>query len=288
MLVHIKKLLDYANRRHCAIGAFNVNNLEILQAVLRGAEKMKSPVIIQTSPSAIKYAGLKELSSLIRVSADNVKIPVALHLDHGHDFELARDCINAGYSSVMIDGSTLPFEQNIALTKKVVNYAHAKEVFVQGELGRLEGSEDWLKSEDSEAFLTEPQEAVDFVFATGVDTLAVAIGNYHGVEKLTEHKILKLDFARLKEIKKQVKVPLVLHGASGFKFISIKKAIYYGIRIINIDSELRYSFALAEKAFWAKNKNIFDPREILAPATRQMQKTVERKIRNFGSGSFKL
>jgi len=287
MLVHIKKIVEYAIRKKCAVGAFNVNNLEILQAVLRGAEKMGSPVIVQTTPGAIKYAGLKELSALIRVAAENATVPVALHLDHGQDFELARDCINVGYSSVMIDGSNLPMSKNIALTKKVVEYGHAKGVWVQGELGRLEGSEDWLKSSSAEAFLTDPEQALDFVKQTGVNTFAVAIGNYHGVEKLIQKDELNLDIKRLIEINKKVAVPLVLHGASGFKSAIIKKAIKNGIRIVNIDSELRHSFAMAEKAFWSKNKNVFDPRLILKPAIKKMQKTVEKKIKIFGvSGSF--
>ena len=283
MLVHIKKIIKKAERGGYAVGAFNVNNLEIIAAVLNAAEKLKSPVIIQTTEGAINYAGLEELVALVKAAASDLKIPVALHLDHGHDFELIKKCIEYGYSSVMIDASDKPFKKNIALVKKVVNYAHKRQVWVQAELGRLEGSEDWIKVGQKEVYLTEPEEAKDFVKQTGIDTFAPAIGNYHGVKKIINKKILKLDLKRLEKIDKLVKVPLVLHGASGFPDNQIKRAVNAGVRVINIDSELRISFTKAERKFLKLHKDVYDPRKILSPAIKAMQRTVEKKFRVLGS-----
>ena len=282
MLVHIKKIIADAEKRGYAVGAFNVNNLEAVQAVLRAAEKLKSPVVIQTTEGAIKYAGLNELFAIVKAAAAEVSVPVALHLDHGHDFELIKKCVQIGYSSVMIDGSALPYKENVAITRRVVKYAHAHKVFVQAELGRLQGLEDWLKTGANQAFLTEPEEAERFVAETKVDAFAVAIGNYHGVEKVLKNKPLKLDLKRLEKIDKLVKAPLVLHGASGFPAGQLKRAIKAGVRVINIDSDLRIAFVQAEKKFLRENTNEYDPRHVLAPATEAMQKMVEGKMKIFG------
>lgn len=283
MLVHVKEIIKKAVAGKYAVGAFNINNLEILQAVLRAAEKMHSPVIIQTTEGAIKYAGLDELAAMIKASAENAKVPMALHVDHGKNFNLIKKCVQAGYSSVMIDASDKPLSENIRLTRHVVQYCHKKNVFVQAELGRLEGSEDWLKVNDNEGFLTDPTQAKEFVEQTKIDFFAPAVGNYHGVLKLINKKRLRLDLKRLAEIAKMVKIPLVLHGASGFPCAQIKRAIALGVRVINIDSELRVSFARAERKFLSENKDVYDPRKILSPAVAAMQKVVEKKIRVFGS-----
>ncbi|MBI5077547.1 class II fructose-bisphosphate aldolase family protein [Candidatus Falkowbacteria bacterium] len=283
MLVHIKKIIQAAVKGKYAVGAFNVNNLEIIQAVCRAAEKMKSAAIIQTTEGAIRYAGLDELFALIKAAAEKVSVPIAIHLDHGHDFDLIKKCVEMGYSSVMIDGSARPFAANVRLTKNVVKFARPKGVWVQGELGRLEGAEDWIKTGKGEAFLTEPEEAVRFVRQTAVDTLAVAIGNYHGVEKIVEKKRLRLNLRQLEKISRLIKIPLVLHGASGFSANQIKAAIKLGIRVVNIDSELRVSFATAERKFLSENKKEYDPRKILGPAIAEMQEVVERKMKIFGS-----
>jgi len=283
MLVHIKKIIADAEKGGYAVGAFNVNNLEAVQAVLRAAEKLKSPVIIQTTEGAIKYAGLRELFAIVKAAAEEVSVPVALHLDHGHDFKLIKKCVQIGYSSVMIDGSALPYEDNVADTRQVVKYAHEHKVFVQAELGRLQGLEDWLKTGAKDAFLTEPEEAARFVAATKVDAFAVAIGNYHGVEKVLKNKPLTLDLKRLAKIDKLVKAPLVLHGASGFPAGQLKRAIKFGIRVINIDSDLRIAFVKAERKFLEENKNEYDPRHVLVPATEAMERMVESKIKIFGS-----
>ena len=283
MLTHIRTIIKNAEKGGYAVGAFNINNLETLIAVLNAAEKLKSPVIIQTTEGAIKYGGHEELAAMVRAAAADLKVPVALHLDHGHDLEVIKKCFDLGYSSVMIDASDKPLKENTRLTKKVVQLAHRKKIWVQAELGRLEGSEDWLKVGTGQGFFTEPAEAKQFVKDTGVDVFAPAIGNYHGVQKILQNKVLKLDLKRLEKIDKLVKVPLALHGASGFSSYQIKNAIKRGIRVINIDSELRISFTRAEKKFLRSNKDVFDPRKILTPAIKEMQKTVEQKIKLFGS-----
>ncbi len=283
MLVHIKKIIQAAEKGNYAVGAFNVNNLEIVQAVLMAAQKTKSPVIIQVTEGAIKYAGLEEITALIKSAAGEVKVPVALHLDHGHDFSLIKQCIKQGFSSVMIDASNLNFKKNVVLTKKVVAYAKKYGVWVQAELGALEGAEDWIKVGAGKGYFTEPEEAKRFVRETKINTFAPSIGNYHGVAKIVEKKTLKLDLKRLAEIDKIVPVPLVLHGASGFPSRQLRLAIKSGIRVINIDSELRLSFTLAERAFLEKNRSEYDPRKILGPAIDAMQKVAVSKMKIFGS-----
>jgi fructose-bisphosphate aldolase, class II len=283
MLVHIKKIIRDAEKRKYAVGAFNINNLEAMMAVLLAAKKQKSPVIIQTSEGALKYAGLEEIAAMVKAASYDMKIPVALHLDHGHDWETIKKCIKFGFSSIMIDASHLEYKENLKMTKKVVKYAHSKKVWVQAELGRLEGAEDWVKVGKGEGFFTDPDQAKEFVKLTGVDTFAPAIGNYHGVQKIIGKKPLRLDLKRLEKIDKLVKVPLVLHGASGFSDYQIKNAIKQGVRVINIDSDLRVSFTRAERKFFEENKNVFDPRKILAPGIQAMQKTVEKKMKMFGS-----
>jgi fructose-bisphosphate aldolase class II len=283
MLVHIREIIRKAEAGKYAVGAFNVNNLETLQAVLTAAEKMKSPVIIQTTEGAIKYAGLEELTALVKAAAKETSVPVALHLDHGHDFNLIKKVIDVGYSSVMIDASDKPFDENVKQVKRVVRYAHARKVFVQAEMGQLAGAEDWLKVADADVLFTDPVEANKFVNLTKIDVLAPAIGNYHGVAKIIGKKKLKLHLKLLEKIDKLVSVPMALHGASGFPAKEIKGAIKAGIRIINIDSELRVSFVKAEKKFLAANKNEYDPRKVLTPAIHEMAKTVEKKIIMFGS-----
>ena len=283
MLTHIKKILQKAEKGGYAVGAFNINNLEALKAILEAAEKLKSPVIIQTSEGAIKYAGHEELAALVLAAAEDAKVPVALHLDHGHDLNVIKKCIKLGYSSVMIDASDKDYKENVRLTKKVVQIAKKSNVWVQAELGRLQGSEDWVKVSGDQAFLTDPEEAKAFVRETKVNTFAPAVGNYHGVQKIVKKKKLRLDLKRLKKIDKIVPVPLVLHGASGFSDYQIKNAVKSGVRVINIDSDLRISFAKAERKFFKKNKDVYDPRKILSPGTKAMQKTVEKKIRLFGS-----
>ena len=283
MLVHIRKIIQAAEKGNYAVGAYNVNNLEGLLAVLNAAEEMRSPAIIQTTEGALKYAGLEELASLIKAAAKEGSVPIALHLDHGHDYKIIKQCIDEGYSSVMIDASSSPYKENVKLTKKVVAYAKKKRVWVQAELGTLEGAEDWINVKEGEGYFTDPEQARLFVKETKINTFAPSVGNYHGVTKIVQKKKLVLDLKRLKEIDKIVPVPLVLHGASGFPSAQIKGAVKAGVRVINIDSDLRVSFALAERKFLSTHKDEYDPRKILTPGILAMQATAAEKMKMFGS-----
>jgi fructose-bisphosphate aldolase class II len=283
-LTHIKNLLKDANRGKYALGAFNTQNLEITKGILGAAEENHAPLVIQVSEATIDYAGLETIAEIVKSVAKETlrKTPVALHLDHGKRFSSVMGCIKAGFSSIMMDASHLPFDENVAATRKAAQYAHKHGAFCQGELGRLKGVEDVVRVSGHEAFMTHPDEAVEFVKKTGVDTLAVSIGNVHGIMKIREG-VPKLDLVRLKEIGKKVRVPLVLHGASGIPEGEIKKAIALGIRIINIDTELRLAFTETVKKTLAADSKIYDPRKILKPALDAVAKVVEEKIKVFGS-----
>lgn len=282
-LVHIKNLLKDANREKYALGAFNTQNLETTLAIMRAAETNRAPLVIQVSEATIDYAGLASIAEIVKTAAKNIlsRAPVALHLDHGKKFQSIIDCIKAGFSSIMMDASHLPFRENIAATRRAAEYAHKHGVFAQGELGRLAGVEDVVRVAGHEAFMTHPDEAAEFVRKTGIDTLAVSIGNVHGIVKMREG-VPKLDLGRLKEIQKKIKVPLVLHGASGIPEKEIRKAIGLGVRIINIDTELRMAFTDSLRATLGKDKNIFDPRKVLTPAILAVEKVVGEKVKEFG------
>ena len=301
MLVTNRDLLVPARRKVYAVGAFNINNLESLLAVAEAAVEEKSPVIVAVTPSAIKYAGLPYLAKIVKTAAESAQVPMALHLDHGQDFETVSKCVAAGFTSVMIDGSFLKFEENVALTKRVVDLARPKGVSVEAELGRLAGVEE-KTVEEKEAVLTDPDTAKEFVERTRVDTLAVAIGTSHGAYKFKAEP--KLDFERLKIISGKVDLPLVLHGASsvpawiiekaskygaelaGAKGIPeehIQKAISLGISKINIDTDLRLAFTAAVREVLANSPKEFDPRKILGPAKEAMKEVIKGKMRLFGS-----
>ena len=299
MLVSMKSLLDKANKGKYAVGAFNINNLEIIQAVAAAAAKLNAPVILQTSESAIAYAGIENLVALAKTFAGLNKIPIALHLDHGKNPDVIKKAINSGYTSVMIDASDKDFDENIRLTKQVVSWAKNK-VSVEAELGTLGGKEDYVSGKVQ---FTDPDKALEFIKKTRIDALAVAIGTSHGAYKFKGNA--ELDIARLKEIKNKVKIPLVLHGASGVPQWIVDKANQYGAKIenaegvpdeqiklaiknginkINTDTDIRLSFTAAIREFFAKNPSEFDPRKILAPAKQLMQQVVEQRIKTFGSG----
>jgi len=301
VLVTNKDLMVPARKNGYAISAFNVQNLESMSAIAEAATEEKSPVIMQITPSVIKYAGLTYISNLVRTAAQLAPVPIAMHLDHGEDFETAVKCIDAGFTSVMIDGSFLKFEENVALTKRVVGVAHPKGVSVEAELGKLAGVEE-RSVEEKDAILTDPETAVEFVEKTGVDTLAVAIGTSHGAYKFKSEA--KLDLERLKVISEKIGVPLVLHGASsvpqwivekanrygaelsGAKGIpeeQIKKAISLGIAKINIDTDLRLAFTATVREVLASSPKEFDPRKILGPAKAAMKEVAKGKMRLFGS-----
>jgi fructose-bisphosphate aldolase class II len=301
MLVTNNEVLSAASAGGYAVGAFNINNMEILQAIVEAATEEKSPIIISASPSAIKYAGLEYITSMVKAAAKiNPSIPMTLHLDHGKDVETATMCINGGFTSVMIDGSHLDFEENISMTKQVVDLARPKKVSVEAELGKLVSQDSTNK--DAEDPYTDPDAAVEFVDRTGVDSLAVAIGTSHGAYKFKGEA--KLDFKRLKSIRNKISIPLVLHGASGVpswivekatkygaewsgaKGIPdehIKKAVSLGIAKINIDTDLRLAFTASVREVLTTSPAVYDPRKIVGPAKENMKKVVKEKMHLFGS-----
>ena len=279
MLVTGKQILQHADERGYAVGAFNVNNMEIIQAIAQAADELRAPVILQASQGAIKYAGIQYITSLVKTTAQQIDVPIALHLDHGTDFNEIMSCIRNGFTSVMIDASKHELEENIRLTKEIVKIAHAVGVSVEAELGKIGGTEDQIVVSEAEATYTDPEEARIFVEETGVDSLAIAVGTAHGVYKGEP----KVDIDRIKEIDRVVSVPLVLHGSSGVPYDTLEKAVGAGIRKINIDTDIRASFAGSVKAFVTENPDEMDPRKILKPARAAMAETVKEKIKVFGS-----
>jgi len=301
MLVTNRDLLIPARQGGYAVGAFNISNLETLLSVAEAAVEEKSPVIVAVTPSAIKYGGLSYLSKIVKTAGETVSVPMSLHLDHGESFDIVSKCVDAGFTSVMIDGSFLKFEENVTLTRRVVDLAHEKRVSVEAELGRLAGVEE-STVEEKEAVLTDPNAAKEFVDRTGVDALAVAIGTSHGAYKFKAEP--KLDFERLNLIREKVNVPLVLHGASsvpqwiiekaskygaeltgarGIPEEHIQRAISLGISKINIDTDLRLAFTATVREVLANSPKEFDPRKILGPAKDAMKEVVKGKMKLFGS-----
>ncbi|MCL4439607.1 MAG: class II fructose-1,6-bisphosphate aldolase [Firmicutes bacterium] len=278
-LVTVTEILQKAEAGNYAVGAFNCNNMEIVQAIIAAAEAEKSPVIIQASQGAIKYAGLEWIVGMVKLAADKACIPVALHLDHGTSFEQCMQCIRAGFTSVMLDGSKLSLEENIELTNRVLAAARAAGVSVEAELGKIGGTEDDITVDERDAMLTDPREAKVFVERTGVDSLAVAIGTAHGQYKGEP----KLDFQRLKEIRDLVKIPIVLHGSSGVPDESIQKAISLGVRKVNIDTNIREAFTHAMRRALDEKPKEIDPRKILGPAREATIELIRQKIKVFGS-----
>ncbi|NTW05005.1 MAG: class II fructose-1,6-bisphosphate aldolase [Peptococcaceae bacterium] len=277
--VPIDDLLKDAETHGYAVGAFNCNNMEIVQAIVQAAEIEKSPVILQASQGAIKYAGINFIVAMAREAASSVKIPVALHLDHGTGFDQILWCIRSGFSSVMIDGSKLPLEENIALTRKVIECAYPLGLSVEAELGKIGGTEDDITVSEKEATFTDPEEARYFVEKTQVGSLAVAIGTAHGQYRGEP----KLDFERLKKIRSLVKVPIVLHGSSGVPDDAIAEAISLGVRKVNIDTNIREAFVMAARSILDNNPREIDPRKMLGPAREAAIEIIREKIRLFGS-----
>lgn len=273
-LVNPIKLMKVAQERGLCIAAFNVHNLETVQAVIDGAAKQRSPVIIQTTPGTLRHTGIPQIAACVKAAAELVDIPVALHVDHCSSFETIVRCIRRGYTSVMIDGSHLPYTENVALVREVVKVAHAAGVAVEAELGRIGGSEDDLMVDETKAALTDPAEAEAFVEATQVDTLAVAIGTAHGQYKGKP----KLDFPRLSAIRNRLNLPLVLHGASGLAHEVIRECIRRGINKINIATELKDSMAEAIKECFCKDPTETDPRRYMGAAKAAVEKVVREKI----------
>ncbi len=278
-LVSLRDVLKHAEDGGYAVGAFNANNMEIVQAIIESAVEERSPVILQASQGAIKYAGLGYIVSMVRTAAGDTDVPVVLHLDHGTDFAQVMRCIRHGFSSVMFDGSALPLEENIAITRSVVEIAAAVGISVEGELGKIGGTEDEISVEEKDAFLTDPVEAERFVNGTGIDALAVAIGTAHGPYK---GKKPEIDFPRLERIRELTGIPIVMHGASGVPDEDIRKGIQLGVRKINIDTEIRQAFTKGLHEFIRANPDNIDPRKMLAPAKKEMKEIVKSKMRLFG------
>jgi len=279
MLVTSKELLLDAQRNGYAVGAFNTNNLEITHAIFRAAEAKRAPILVQISAGAMRYAGVEFLPMIVAKAAQLATIPVAIHLDHGPSFEVVMQALRAGFTSIMRDASKLPYDQNVAEVRKVVEACHAIGIPVEGEIGRIGGAEEHVVVTDREALMSDPDECVRFVEDTGIDFLAVAIGNAHGFYKGEP----KLDFDRLMEIRDKVPVPLVLHGASGIPDEQITMAVERGICKINIDTEIRNAFIRTMQAYTKKNPDQIDPRKVLGPCIDAMQAVVEHKIEIFRS-----
>ena len=277
-LVTTKELLLDAQKNGYAVGAFNVENMEMVQAVVAAAEELKSPVIMQTTPSTIKYASPEMFYANVAAAANNASVPVVMHLDHGSSFELAVHAFRAGYTSIMIDGSHSVFEENIAITKSVVDVCHAGNVPVEAELGKVGGKEDDLDGGNGGGY-TVPSEAVEFVEKTGIDSLAVAIGTAHGVYKGTP----KLDVERLSEIREVVSIPLVLHGTSGVPDEAVKECIRRGIFKVNYATDLRIAFSNGVKEYLAANPDAFDPKKYNAVGREKVKEYVMSKMLVCGS-----
>ncbi|MFH1661850.1 MAG: class II fructose-bisphosphate aldolase [Candidatus Falkowbacteria bacterium] len=280
MLVHIKDIIMEAKLGGYAVGAFNVYNVESVLGVASAAVKSKSPAIIQVSESTIKYMGIKPITHLVSTVAKNVaaEVPIALHLDHGKSFDSVFECINAGFTSVHIDASHLPFDENINLTKHVVEVAHSRKVWVQGEIGAIMGGHGSKGKRIENIPIADPKEVIEFTKQTKIDTIAAAIGTAHGVYE-NEDIIIHL----LNEIKTKTKKPFVLHGGSGVDDKKIKNAIKHGVNIINIGSDIKIAFCKALVESCLKNKNETDPRNLLRPTIKAVEKVVLEKMKLFGS-----
>ena len=305
-LVTTKEMFEKSMKEGFAIGAFNINNMEIIQGIVDAAQKQNSPVILQASSGAIKYARIKYLMKMVEAAVEETNIPIAIHLDHGPDFETCKMCIDNGFTSVMIDGSKYSFEENVALTKKVVDYAHERGVVVEAELGQLAGIEDDLNVSEEDAKYTDPDQAKEFVKRTGCDSLAIAIGTSHGAYKFKGEARLRMDI--LKQVKEKIpNTPIVLHGAStvipelvetcnnyggdipGAKGVPdeiLHEASLSGVSKINVDTDLRLAFTGEIRKSLAENPSAFDPRKYLTPAREKITEVVEHKIRDvFGSSN---
>jgi len=277
----MKELLQEAHLNNYAVGAFNINNLEFLQAFAAGAEEMKAPLILQVSERIIPYIGLETVSRMTEAVIKDRSIPVALHLDHGSRFESIIAAIRAGFSSVMIDASTKEFEENIEMTKKVVEVAHSVGVSVEAELGTIAGTEDGHTVEEKNAMYTDPDKAKEFVEKTGVDALAVAVGTAHGVYQGKP----ELDFERLHKIKRLLDMPLVLHGASGVSDQDLKTAVKYGVNKVNFNTDFQQAFTKRVKEIFAEDPEVYDVHTYCGPGRDAVIEKAKEKIKILGSSN---
>lgn len=306
-LITSEEMFRKALKSDYAIGAFNVNNMEIIQGIVEAAGEENAPLILQVSAGARKYAKGPYLRHLVEAAIEDTGVDVCLHLDHGEDFEICKQCVDDGFTSVMIDGSKHPFEENISLTKEVVEYAHAHGVVVEAELGKLAGIEDNINVDARSATFTDPDEAAEFVERTGVDSLAIAIGTSHGAYKFKGDPYL--DFERLKAIHKLIPdTPLVLHGAStvlkefvdrcneyggkipgaqGLPEEMIREAVKHGVCKVNIDTDLRLAMTAEIRRVFIEQPDVFDPRKYLGPGREAIKRMVQHKIRDVLNASNK-
>ncbi|GBF08237.1 fructose-1,6-bisphosphate aldolase, class II [Deinococcus aerius] len=301
MLVTGNDILVPARAGKYAVGSFNTNNMEITQAIIHTAERLRSPVMVQMSEGAIKYGG-QDLANIVKDIAERASVPVALHLDHGSSYESALRAIKMGFTSVMIDASHHPFEENVHETRRVVEAAHAMGISVESELGRLGGIEEHVVVDEKDAFLTDPEEAVQFVEQTGTDYLAIAIGTSHGAYKGKGRPFI--DQARIERISQLVSIPLVAHGSSGVPAEIVQRfrdsggeigdaagiadedlqqAAQHGIAKVNVDTDLRLAMTVGVREVLKKNPGEFDPRKIFGPARDLMSQIIEHKMRVLGS-----
>lgn len=277
-LVNTRKMLKKAQEGHYAVGAFNAENMEMVQAIIEAAEELDAPVIIQTTPSTITYADTDMFYGMVHARSKESRIPVALHLDHGNSYELCEQSLQSGYTSVMIDGSKLAFGDNIGVCKKVTEAAHKVDKPVEAELGTIGGKEDSTVVSDKDALYTNPEQAKEFVEKTGIDSLAVAIGTAHGFYKGEP----KLDFERLEEIRNIVSIPLVLHGASGVPDEAVVKAITLGICKVNFATELRVAFTGGVREVLDADDKVYDPKKYNKAGREKVKELVMEKIRVCG------
>ena len=279
MLVTTKEMLLDAQAGHYAVGAFNVESLEFVMAVIKAAEDKKSPVIMQTTPGTVKYADLDYFAAMCKVAADAASVPVAIHLDHGDGFDRCVQAMHAGYTSVMIDGSHVPFEDNIALTASVTKVAAPLGIPVEAELGKVGGKEDDGPAVEGENPYTDPDEAEEFVARTGCGSLAVGVGTAHGVYKGTPH----IEQGVLKEIRSRLEIPMVLHGTSGVPDDQVAEAIRNGICKVNYATELRQAFTKGFMGYMADNPGCFDPKKPSKPGMQEIYDVVASHMDNLGS-----
>ncbi|MCX5800568.1 MAG: class II fructose-1,6-bisphosphate aldolase [Candidatus Eisenbacteria bacterium] len=304
-LVTNRELLQRATKEGYAVGAFNTNNLEFLQAVTSAASEENSPVIVAISEGALKYAGFGMIVTMVREIATRLPVPVSLHLDHGKDAAVIKECVEGGFTSVMVDASDKEFDENVRITRSVVELARPRGVSVEAELGRLSGIEEGISVTEREAFLTDPSQAAEFVKRTGVDSLAVAVGTSHGAYKFKGESVLVIE--RIREIRDATGgLPLVLHGASGVSQElvakatrygaslgrpagvpddSIREAIRLGVGKVNIDTDMRLAFMASLRETLSTKTSEFDPRKILGPARDSVKEVVKGKMRLFGSSN---
>jgi len=278
-LVTSREILQRALAERFAVGAFNANNMEMVQAIVETAQEERAPVILQVSQGAIRYAGLAYAAGLVKIAASLADVPVVLHLDHGTDFDQNVRCLHAGFTSLMFDGSKLPYEENVTISKRVCEIAHIAGIPVETELGRVLQAKDGVTSEEVEAAMTDPDQAREFIERTGADSLAVAVGSVHAMKA----REATLDIPRIEAIRRKAGMPLVLHGASGVRHESVSEAIEHGICKVNVATYLNQAFVRGMKEGFEKHPDEVDPRKYLGTSRENVKEAVREKIRLFKS-----